>query len=134
MREIIMKLLPAVLAGLLLFAPSEVSSEETDVDGNAPDLTVVAVDSRETSTDCQTRAVAGTVSATIRNIGDSPVGSPWTVLFFEDRDQNQVFESGIDLFLGHVLALELLGPEEETTVSVAVDYSTDVLAVFIVLV
>lgn len=64
------------------------------------DLTVTDVDVSQVTTDCETLAANGTVSATVKNLGGISTGGGFTVLFFEDSNGNGTFDSGIDLVLG----------------------------------
>jgi hypothetical protein len=90
---------------------------------SSPDLVVTIVDASDLLTDCQTLEVSGTVTATVENIGDAATGSGFTVLFFEDSNDNGTYEAGADLFLGGDVIAGSLDSGDETTASVLVDYT-----------
>ena len=64
-----------------------------------PDLTVVQVDASAIFVDPQTLEMSGTVAAEIGNPGVGPAAGPFAVTFFEDRNQNMVFDLGVDSLL-----------------------------------
>ena len=65
-----------------------------------PDLVILRLDVSGVSGDGQTLAIAGTVSAEIRNQGDAPATGPFAISFFEDRNGDGAFQDGLDLLLG----------------------------------
>src|SRR5262249_50241816 len=81
------------------------STDETTVvvgsPGQAPDLTVMQVDTSALVVDPQTLAVSGVVAARTKNIGTGPAVGPFTTLFFEDKDGDGAFGPG-DTVLGQV--------------------------------
>jgi hypothetical protein len=87
----------------------------------AADLTVTGVDTSAMTTDCQTLAASGSVSATVRNIGNVATGAGFRVLFFEDRNGNGTYEFGTDLALGDALVAGSLAAGDDTTVTTAVN-------------
>ncbi|MBM3225790.1 MAG: PKD domain-containing protein, partial [Candidatus Tectomicrobia bacterium] len=62
---------------------------------------VALVDITGMTTDGQTRAVSGTVSAEVVNPETTAMG-PFTVLFFADTNSNGRWDAGIDTVLGHI--------------------------------
>jgi hypothetical protein len=85
------------------------------------DLTVADVDVSQLTVDCQTLEATGSVSAVIKNVGESSTEAGFAVIFFEDHNENGTYEVDVDLFLGEDSVESLLGPDEETIVSTAVN-------------
>lgn len=85
------------------------------------DLTVLQVDTSSSSVDCQTAATTGAVTITVENIGDSPTGTGFSVLIFEDANANGVYDSGTDLYLGETTVPGSLNPGDQATVSPSVN-------------
>ena len=64
------------------------------------DLAVPEVDPDALVFDGQQLTVSGAIVATIKNLGSQSVLDPFDVLFFEDRNDNSVFDAGVDNVLG----------------------------------
>ncbi len=64
------------------------------------DLTVASVDASGVTGDWQALTISGTVAATVKNVGDGDVTSPFEVTFFEDYTFDGKFDPGSDNILG----------------------------------
>ncbi|MCI0535158.1 MAG: putative Ig domain-containing protein, partial [Verrucomicrobiales bacterium] len=89
------------------------------------DLTVEAVNRTGLSVDPQTLAAAGTVSATVKNLGPNPATQPFDVLFFEDVNHNSAYDAGADTVLGKTTVSSPLaaGASREVSASVGAQVS-----------
>ena len=98
------------VTGVLGTNSSEQSSDPEWVDSGAPirqipqsgssDLTISNLDKSSLVYDGQGLTVTEKVTATITNVGDTDVSDPFDVLFFEDRNNNSVYDPGTDEILG----------------------------------
>jgi YD repeat-containing protein len=83
------------------------------------DLTIGNVDQSGLVFDSQQLTVAGTISATVTNLGPSDLDRPVDVAFFEDRNGNDTFEAVTDNTLGTTTIANRLSENESITVSVS---------------
>ena len=95
------------------------------------DLTVEAVNRTGLSVDPQTLAAAGTVSATVKNLGPNPVTQPFDVLFFEDVNHNSAYDAGTDAVLGQATVSSPLGAGATVEVSTAVAAQVSFPGIFV---
>jgi hypothetical protein len=107
----------------LAFAFAVVSGIGSGAPAGAADLTVLEVDTAFLTIDCRTANESGTVSAVVENIGGTPTGGSFSVLFFEDENTNGVYDSGTDLALGETLLNGVLNPGDQATVNVLIGAS-----------
>jgi len=66
------------------------------------DLVINQIDSSGFHVDGQTLAASGGLFAQVANIGQTATGGPSTLTFFDDVNNNQTFEPGVDTVLGTV--------------------------------
>ena len=85
------------------------------------DLTLSEVDQHTLVFDGQQLTVSGMISATIENLGSQSVRDPFDVLFFEDRNDNSSFDSGVDNVLGTATVAASLAAGAKTTVTASLD-------------
>ena len=100
-------------AGLLSFAAA-IGASLPAAAAPGPDLTVTAVDASGMVTDPQTLEVAGLVTATVKNAGDTTTGAGFSVVFFADLDKNGAFDPATDSVLGVTSTGPLLDGAEAT--------------------
>ena len=84
-----------------------------------PDLKVLAVDTSDVVTDCQTLALNGTAVATLQNAGGSGTSLGFQLLFFDDVNGNGKYDTGLDAVLGSA-SVPALSAGEVVAVSAAV--------------
>ena len=75
---------------------------------NETDLVITDIDVSGLLYDGQNLTVSGNIQATIKNQGFGTVQSDFTILFFEDRDGNGAFDSGVDAALGETVVSGVL--------------------------
>ncbi len=81
------------------------------------DLTLSEIDTENLVVDGQLLSVSGQVSAQIKNQGLNNLSDPFKVVFFEDRNINQVYDVGIDTVLGEAKVNTPLQAGQSTTVT-----------------
>lgn len=83
----------------------------------------------------QLLTISGTISATVTNQGTDAVNSPFSVLFFEDLNGNQRYDSGIDNALGSTQVAALLSAGQSVPVTAQlsghVQFSSNVIWGFV---
>ncbi|MBN1568671.1 MAG: VCBS repeat-containing protein [Acidobacteria bacterium] len=65
-----------------------------------PDLQIADLNTASVITDGQSLAVGGSIGFSIANAGSTAVIEPFSVIAFEDRNSNGLYDSGTDLVLG----------------------------------
>ncbi|MBI5184179.1 MAG: VCBS repeat-containing protein [Nitrospinae bacterium] len=83
-----------------------------------PDLVAAAVDKSGASTDTQTLEITGTVGVRTGNAGDAATPGAFSILLFEDRNLNGLFDAGGDPVLGSAEYAAPLASGEQVTVPV----------------
>jgi hypothetical protein len=73
-----------------------------------PDLVVASLDVSGAAVDAQSREIAGSVTAAIENLGPGDVTETFEVAFFEDLDDDGVYDAGVDHLLGSASRTGLL--------------------------
>ena len=81
------------------------------------DLTLSEIHTENLVIDGQLLTVSGQVSAQIKNQGLNNLSDPFKVVFFEDRNINQVYDVGIDTVLGEAKVNTPLQAGQSTTVT-----------------
>jgi hypothetical protein len=88
-----------VINGLNLLAQG-LAPATTPAPSPVVDLTIGDLATNALVCDGQALTVSGTISATVENQGPDAIDVPFSVLFFEDLNINQAYDSGIDNILG----------------------------------
>lgn len=103
--------------------------------GQDVDLIVTSVDTSSMATDFQTLAVSGTVGANLENSGPGDIVVDFHVTFFEDANNNRLYDPGTDLLLGTDVVTGGLGPgamsSASTTVDAALAFAGNIIYAFV---
>lgn len=92
------------------------------VDANLPrpDLVVNFVNDEKIATDAQSMQVSGTAIVTIANQGDATLRESVSIVVFEDTNNTERYEAGIDNLVGEILTASGLDRGGNVTLSVPV--------------
>ena len=93
--------------------------EDCQITPTGPDLSITTLDKNQLKYDGQTLSVSGSIGAILKNNGNEPIASSFDLLFFEDRNENQTFDQGVDENLGFLTVSDGLGPGETLSVTTA---------------
>ncbi len=84
-----------------------------------PDLTISVIDTTNLLTDTQTIQISGSIDITLENIGNQDTVSALTITAFEDLNENEILDAGIDNILGNIDYLNNLASQVTDNITMA---------------
>ncbi|MBI5075871.1 MAG: hypothetical protein HZB62_11995 [Nitrospirae bacterium] len=85
-----------------------------------PDLVTSSIDLTGVTSDKQTRIISGNALVTIKNIGNQPANGPFSIIAFEDSNNNQVYDPGTDIIFGTATYQSGLAAGASNTVTIPI--------------
>jgi subtilase family serine protease len=83
-----------------------------------PDLVPIKIDVSNAIVDARTLGISGTASVTVQNKGDAKITTAFSVLIFDDTDQDGRYTVGVDTALGTAENTLAIWPEGATLLNV----------------
>ncbi len=85
-----------------------------------PDIVIAAINTSGITSSSQTLTVSGSADVTVKNSGTLDTGVPFVLTAFEDKNNNQQYDPGIDVILGQTTYSGNLPADAEGTIIMTV--------------